>query len=459
TAAPSSETQAASFWVGIDGATSGDAIWQAGVDIYVQNGQPSFAGWYEWYPANSMDIDLEFHFGDVVFASVESTSSSEGVAVIENLTTGKNVTVTASAPAATATLTGQNAEWILEDLAVDGDGLTFVDFGEATFTGCVARPECAKCHNICTASKTAEKRKQLHQNTPPRQLLPDRKGQDQPGFQLAVHEIQQSKGATPGKATIAVSSNPKCARYFATLREAHWKYFGLSSLCRPTLDLTGLFIELETSKANTVYCTLQSRIAMVELGQQYMTSLEDGVSRGWSEEAVRAYISRKVMLDLGMLDEGTDVRTMEGEMLKFIEEFDRSIACALRWQKLYNEIGVPEVFLIGEEPAVSDDREEVPHPDFHCDSDEECHSLLNRLLLPTLALKETCLKLSGVVDMIQRLRGLDQLAVQRIFLAEELERRVTNVLGDTAKPYKNPEGDFDCSNDDDDESMPDIEAC
>ncbi|KAE8313202.1 peptidase A4 family-domain-containing protein [Aspergillus transmontanensis] len=132
TTASSSETQAASFWVGIDGATSG-------VDIYVQNGQPSFAGWYEWYPANSVDIDLEFNFGDVVFASVESTSNSEGVAVIENLTTGKNVTVTASAPAATATLTGQNAEWILEDLAVDGDGLTFVDFGEATFTGCVAK--------------------------------------------------------------------------------------------------------------------------------------------------------------------------------------------------------------------------------------------------------------------------------------------------------------------------------
>jgi hypothetical protein len=138
-ASSSSETQAASFWVGIDGATSGDAIWQAGVDIYVQNGKPSFAGWYEWYPANSVDIDLEFNFGDVVFTSVESTSASEGVAIIENLTTGKNVTVTASAPAATATLTGQNAEWILEDLAVDGDGLKLVDFGEASFTGCVAR--------------------------------------------------------------------------------------------------------------------------------------------------------------------------------------------------------------------------------------------------------------------------------------------------------------------------------
>ncbi|KAF5855693.1 hypothetical protein ETB97_008607 [Aspergillus alliaceus] len=141
TAAPSSETQAASFWVGIDGATSGNAIWQAGVDIYVQNGQPSFAGWYEWYPANSVNIDLEFNFGDVIFTSVESTSPSEGIAIIENLTTGKNVTVTASAPAATATLTGQNAEWILEDLAVDGGGLSLVNFGEATFTGCVAKAD------------------------------------------------------------------------------------------------------------------------------------------------------------------------------------------------------------------------------------------------------------------------------------------------------------------------------
>ncbi|KAE8153267.1 peptidase G1 [Aspergillus avenaceus] len=82
---------------------------------------------------------MEFNFGDVIVASVESTSPSEGVTVIENLTTGKNFTTTASAPSSSATLTGTNAEWILEDLAVDGDGLTLVNFGEASFTGCVAK--------------------------------------------------------------------------------------------------------------------------------------------------------------------------------------------------------------------------------------------------------------------------------------------------------------------------------
>ncbi|KAE8413276.1 peptidase A4 family-domain-containing protein [Aspergillus pseudocaelatus] len=447
TAASSSATQAVSLWVGIDGATSGDAIWQAGVDIYVQNGQPSFAGWYEWYPANSVDIDLEFNFGDVVFTSVESTSNSEGVAVIENLTTGKNATVTASAPAATATLTGQNAEWILEDLAVDGDGLTFVNFGEAAFTGCVAKAD----------------EKQLHQNVASRQPRPDTQGQDQPGLQPAIHEIEQAKGASSGKAAIVPSPSPKCARYFATLMEAHWKYFGLSSLCRTTLDLANLFIKLETSKANTVYYALQSRIAMVRLSREYTTSVEDGFSRGMSEEAVRAFIFRKVMFDLGILNEGIDMRANEWKEDKLIEGFDRSISCALRWKKLYDEIGVPEVFLIRGESAVTDDGEDIADLDFTSMSDEKYGSLMNRLLSPTLGLKETCLKLNGVVDMIQRLRELDQLAVQRKFLAEELKRRVKNVLGDPNYLYGSPGGDFGCSkddgDDDDDESMPDVEAC
>ncbi|RAL04931.1 A4/G1 family peptidase [Aspergillus ibericus CBS 121593] len=139
TAASSSDTQSASFWVGIDGATGQNQIWQAGVDIYVENGETSFLGWYEWYPADTVSFDMDFNIGDVIVASVESLSSSEGVAILENLTTGKNVTATATAPSTSATLVGQTAEWILEDLAVDGDGLTLIDFGEAVFTGCVAK--------------------------------------------------------------------------------------------------------------------------------------------------------------------------------------------------------------------------------------------------------------------------------------------------------------------------------
>ncbi|GJP92125.1 aspergillopepsin [Aspergillus niger] len=138
-ASSSSDDQAVSFWVGIDGATGQNQIWQAGVDIYVQNGETTFLGWSEWYPADTVGLDMEFSIGDVIVVSVESTSSSEGTALIENLTTGKNVTSTATAPDSSSTLVGQTAEWIVEDLAIDGDGLTFINFGEATFTGCVAK--------------------------------------------------------------------------------------------------------------------------------------------------------------------------------------------------------------------------------------------------------------------------------------------------------------------------------
>ncbi|RAH64358.1 A4/G1 family peptidase [Aspergillus aculeatinus CBS 121060] len=139
-AASSADTQAVSFWVGIDGATAGNSIWQTGVDIYVDSrNETSFAAWYEWYPANSVDVEMDFAIGDVVFASVEATSSTAGTAVIENRTTGKKLTMHATAPSDSAKLEGQNAEWIVEDLAVDGDGLTLVGFEDAVFTGCVAR--------------------------------------------------------------------------------------------------------------------------------------------------------------------------------------------------------------------------------------------------------------------------------------------------------------------------------
>ncbi|PWY91249.1 concanavalin A-like lectin/glucanase [Aspergillus heteromorphus CBS 117.55] len=139
-ASSSSDDQAVSLWVGIDGATGGNSIWQAGVDTYVQDGETTFFAWYEWYPSDSMSFSgIDFSEGDVVVATVEALSSSSGVATLENLTTGQNATATASAPSSDTTLTGTNAEWIVEDLSIDGDGLTFIDFGEAYFSGCVAK--------------------------------------------------------------------------------------------------------------------------------------------------------------------------------------------------------------------------------------------------------------------------------------------------------------------------------
>ncbi|KAJ5388974.1 Aspergillopepsin-2 [Penicillium cataractarum] len=135
----SGETQAASAWVGIDGDTYTNAILQTGIDAYISNGQKSYDAWYEWYPNAAENFDLSLKAGDVIVATVQSSSPSEGVAIIENKSTGKSVTKSLSAPASTATLGGQNAEWIVEDFNSGSSMVPFANFGKVTFTGAQAK--------------------------------------------------------------------------------------------------------------------------------------------------------------------------------------------------------------------------------------------------------------------------------------------------------------------------------
>jgi hypothetical protein len=132
--------QASSAWVGIDGDTYTTAILQAGVDFYVdENGSHSYDAWYEWFPDNAHGFNLAINKGDVVVVKVESKSPSEGVAIIENKTTRQTVSKTLKAPAATATLAGQNADWIVEDFQSGDTMVPLADFGRVVFTGAVAK--------------------------------------------------------------------------------------------------------------------------------------------------------------------------------------------------------------------------------------------------------------------------------------------------------------------------------
>ncbi|OOQ81622.1 Aspergillopepsin-2 [Penicillium brasilianum] len=135
----SGDTQAASAWVGIDGDTYTKAILQTGIDAYISNGEKSYDAWYEWYPNAAENFDLDLTAGDVIVASVKSSSSSKGVATIENKSTGKSVTKSLSAPSSSATLGGQNAEWIVEDFNSGSSMVPFANFGQVTFTGAQAK--------------------------------------------------------------------------------------------------------------------------------------------------------------------------------------------------------------------------------------------------------------------------------------------------------------------------------
>ncbi|KAI9929630.1 hypothetical protein ASPWEDRAFT_41153 [Aspergillus wentii DTO 134E9] len=134
----SSDYQAASAWVGIDGLDVPTALLQTGININIINGEPSYNAWYQWYPSPSVNFDIPIHKGDVIVATVNVTSPSAGICQIENHTTKQIESKNLTAPDATATLAGRNAEWIVEDFKADGRRVDFVDFGQLEFHGCTA---------------------------------------------------------------------------------------------------------------------------------------------------------------------------------------------------------------------------------------------------------------------------------------------------------------------------------
>jgi hypothetical protein len=139
---PSGATQDsyASAWVGIDGDTYTTAILQTGVDFGIStSGQVSYDAWYEWYPDYAYDFSgIDIGTGDDIKITVTSTSNRAGSVVIENLSNGQLVTQSLTAPSSTATLGGQNAEWIVEDFESNGSQVPFADFGKVAFTHATA---------------------------------------------------------------------------------------------------------------------------------------------------------------------------------------------------------------------------------------------------------------------------------------------------------------------------------
>ncbi len=91
--------------------------------------------WYEWYPAFAHNFNLAINSGDVIKLTVTASSTTSGTAVIENLTSGQQVSKTLSS---THALCEQNAEWIVEDYEQGGSLVPFCDFGTVAFTNAYA---------------------------------------------------------------------------------------------------------------------------------------------------------------------------------------------------------------------------------------------------------------------------------------------------------------------------------
>ncbi|KIK57915.1 hypothetical protein GYMLUDRAFT_98354 [Collybiopsis luxurians FD-317 M1] len=126
---------AASAWVGIDGDTAQNSIFQSGVDFTVSKGQVSYSAWYEWYAAFAVDVpSFQVSAGDQIRITLTTTTSTHGTVLLENLSTSQSFTKDVSAPNSSSALQGKNAEWIVEDFEENGQMVTLTNWGTLTFT-------------------------------------------------------------------------------------------------------------------------------------------------------------------------------------------------------------------------------------------------------------------------------------------------------------------------------------
>ncbi len=108
---PTVGLQAAAFWTGIDGLTSG-TVEQTGTLAECDYGVASYYAWYEFYPSASVAISsLIIQPGNVISATVKySSSTGKFTTTIRDVTTGKSF----SKSEAVAGALRSSAEWIVE---------------------------------------------------------------------------------------------------------------------------------------------------------------------------------------------------------------------------------------------------------------------------------------------------------------------------------------------------------
>jgi hypothetical protein len=147
-------TYGASFWVGIDGATTACATGslRAGVDVFWDPEGTSYNAWYQLAPDRSVDFaaPLDAEPGDKVRITATAAGATNGTGAaaasvtFENLSTGLQATQVFDGGA--AGLCRGEAAWVVEDFVLEqsvGMPVPLADFDNATFSGMTATAACA----------------------------------------------------------------------------------------------------------------------------------------------------------------------------------------------------------------------------------------------------------------------------------------------------------------------------
>ncbi|KAE8449007.1 hypothetical protein EG329_008595 [Mollisiaceae sp. DMI_Dod_QoI] len=243
--------------------------------------------------------------------------------------------------------------------------------------------------------------------------------------------------ASPFPADIpdGVQPTPKCAELFGALKEAGWNHQDqlrstrLEPKSSPAYEIRLGIAKVMEASIIGLHDMLNHREHLVRIHQKSLEVIEENVSNGVPRKRAEKLTLAQLILFLSRKVEDEDDQSATDFVLN-IAYFAREGA---RWQELIDAVSSPEIMLIGRdhdeecdeengddhknEITSATDLEEQFHKDYksidiariiksgHNDVFAKMKELL---LLPDLQLKETCRRLSGISQLINRLGEVEE---------------------------------------------------
>jgi hypothetical protein len=165
----------------------------------------------------------------------------------------------------------------------------------------------------------------------------------------------------------------------------------------------------------------------IRIHQSWRKSYEAELASGSTEEQAKQFADVKVVLTFLTKDTRTSLESEK--TAQFIRDLDQTRLIGSRWNKLVHAVGSQEVLLVSVDDEDLWDDDPDPIQVIEEGTEEAFQQCKERLLSYDLGLKDTCLRLSGVSNMILALRKLDEDSEARKFIEGEVKRRVQEVLG------------------------------
>jgi hypothetical protein len=224
---------------------------------------------------------------------------------------------------------------------------------------------------------------------------------------------------------------PACSPYFETLRIIVWICAGLPNKASPVSNVTPAERYLLYTDFQPLKRVLLKRLYGVDVFLKHERIVKAALDRGSSQ--TDALEQAKAMTVITLIQDAKEegVNCDENYVEGVLRNYDNRMRYARRWKELIDIFNSLEIMLICyEEEEELEENYRINISKIVLDGgDSQFNMLKVQLELRYLDLRETCCRLSGIVDAIQKLLPLSGDSELRKHLAGDISSRIHCVFG------------------------------